>query len=180
MIKLSYKINGLDKLEKKINTIVKELPKKIEKSVEEILKEMQITAIKMENGHNDEGIVFELVDVANNKVKGRVYADPNQFIANGQSYLWFEYFGTGEFAEQDHVGKTKHFIESGYTEWYIPVNKVDRSLSYPITTIGNSQFYVAHGSKANHFLQDAEFETRDSNIQTVEKNLKQLFKEVCK
>lgn len=99
---------------------------------------------------------------------------------NGKSYLWFEYFGTGEFAEQGHIGKTKHFVETGYTEWYIPVNKVGRNLSYPIVAISGRQFYVAVGSKANHFLGDAEFKTRNENKEIVKKKLKQFFEEVCK
>lgn len=99
---------------------------------------------------------------------------------NGQSYLWFEYFGTGEFAEEGHIGKTKHFVESGYTEWYIPKNKVSRSLSYPIKVINGKEFYVAVGSKANHFLGDAEFESRNENIEIVKNKLEGMLKECCK
>ena len=35
-----------------------------------------------------------MIETSSMKVKGRVYADPTEFIRNGQSYLWFEYFGT--------------------------------------------------------------------------------------
>lgn len=67
----------------------------------------------MKNGHKEDGILVELVETSTMKVSSRVYAEPSKFIAeNGQSYLWFEYFGTGTFAEQDHIGKTKHFRES--------------------------------------------------------------------
>lgn len=135
----------------------------------------------MKNGHKDDGIIVEMIDMSTKEVKGRVYADPSKFMTeNGQSYLWFEYFGTGEYAEQNHIGKTKHFIESGYTEWYIPVNKVGRSLSYPIVTINNNQFYVAVGSKANHFISDAEFESRTENAEIARKKIDTMLKEVCK
>jgi hypothetical protein len=41
------------------------------------------------------GILVEMVDMSTKEVKGRVYADPSKFMTeNGQSYLWFEYFGT--------------------------------------------------------------------------------------
>lgn len=99
---------------------------------------------------------------------------------DGQSYLWFEYFGTGKYAEKEHIGKTSHFIESGYKEWYIPVNKVGKTLNYPIITIKESQFYVATGSKANHFMSDASFESRNENIETTKKKLKEMLKEVLK
>lgn len=135
----------------------------------------------MKNGHKDNGIIVEMVDMSTKECKGRVYADPSKFMTeNGQSYLWFEYFGTGQYAEQNHVGKTKHFIESGYTEWYIPVSKVGRSLNYPIITINNKQFYVATGAKANNFMTDAEFESRTENIEIARKKLDTMFKEVCK
>lgn len=86
----------------------------------------------------------------------------------------------GEYAEQEHIGKTQHFIESGYTEWYIPVEKVGRSLNYPIVIISGKQFYVATGAKANHFLGDAEFESRNENVDIVKKKLDVMLMEVCK
>lgn len=85
----------------------------------------------------------------------------------------------GNYAEQEHIGKTKHFIESGYTEWLIPVNKVGRSLNYPIVKIGNSQFYIAHGAKPNHFLSDAEFKTREQNVELLKKSIDEMLKGVC-
>lgn len=165
---------------KKIQQLEKRLPKTIEESIEDVIKNIQGYAIKLEKGHNGEGILIEMVECSTGKIKSKVYADPNKFISNGQSYLWFEYYGTGEYAEQNHIGKTKHFLESGYTEWYIPVSKVQRSLSYPIITMNNTNFYVAHGSKANHFLQDAEFETRNDNVETISKHIKNMLMEVCK
>lgn len=180
-IKISCKIKGLENLEKKINTITKKLPQTIEQGVEEVLKNIQGCAIRLERGHNENGILVEMVDVSNNKVKGRVYADPSKFMTeNGQSYLWFEHFGTGQYAEMEHVGKTPHFLESGYTEWLIPVNKVERKLNYRIITIKGHQFYLAHGVKANHFMTDAEFQTRDNNTDTMQKHIYQMLEEVCK
>lgn len=175
MVKIKCKIKGLDRLGKKINTIVKELPQTIEKSVEDILKEIRGCAIKLEKGHHDDGILCELVDVSSNEVKGRIYADVKAF-----PFFMFEHYGTGQYAEMEHVGTTKHFIESGYTEWFIPVSMAPRELHYPIVTINDAQFYIAHGVKANHFMNDAEFETRESNKEIIEKNIKNMLKEVCK
>ncbi len=165
---------------KGIKKIQDNLPKVVKESVEDVLKNLQTTAIRLENGHNSQGILVELVDTSTMKVKGKVYADPNLFMSNGQSYLWFEYFGTGGYAEMEHVGKTEHFIESGYTEWYIPVSKVGRTLSYPIVTLGNKEYYVATGAESNHFLGDAEFKTRNENVEIVKKKIEKMFKEVCK
>lgn len=166
---------------KNINAIVQRLPKVVNKFTEDILKNIRGYAIRLEKGHNEEGILIEMIDMSSKEVKGRVYADPSKFITeNGQSYLWFEYFGTGQYAEQEHIGKTKHFIESGYTEWYIPVEKVGRGLNYPIVTISGKQFYVAIGAKANHFMTDAEFKSRNENLDIVKKKIDEMLKEVCK
>ena len=64
----------------KINQVIKELPQKIEESIEDILNNMQGYAIKLENGNNSEGILIEMVETSTMTVKGRVYADPNKFI----------------------------------------------------------------------------------------------------
>ena len=139
---------------KNINAIIQKLPQTAKIITEDILKNIQGYAVKLEKSHKEDGIIVEMIDMSTQEVKGRVYADPSKFMTeNGQSYLWFEYFGTGQWAEQEHIGKTKHFIESGYTEWYIPINKVGRTLNYPIVTISGKQFYVAVRSKSKSFFR---------------------------
>lgn len=53
-ISFKCEIKGINKLEKKLNKIVKELPKKVEESVEDILKNIQGYAIRLEKGHNEQ------------------------------------------------------------------------------------------------------------------------------
>ena len=178
-IKLKCKIKAKHNF-KRFNQIEKKLQPAIQKGMEEVLENIQTEAIRLEKGHNKEGIIVDRVDLSNGEIKGRVYADPTKFMSSGQSYLWFEYFGTGQYAEQEHVGVTNHFIESGYTEWFIPVSKVDKVLSFPIVEIQGMQFYIAHGQAPNHFLSDAEFKTRDNNIENVEKQIYEMLKGVCK
>lgn len=139
---------------KNINAIIQKLPQTSKIITEDILKNIQGYAVKLEKSHKEDGIIVEMIDMSTKEVKGKVYADPSKFMTeNGQSYLWFEYFGTGQWAEQEHIGKTKHFIESGYTEWYIPISKVGRTLNYPIVTISGKQFYVAVRSKSKSFFR---------------------------
>ena len=160
---------------KKIRKLSDMLPKILPDITKDILKNIRGYAIKLEKGHNEEGILFELVDTSTNEVKGRVHTDRTIM-----PFALFEHFGTGQYAEMEHVGVTKHFIESGFTEWFIPVSKVPRALSYPIITINDMQFYVAHGAKANHFMTDAEFQSRQENIQIVDEKVKELLKEACR
>ena len=174
-MKISFKVKGLDKLTKKMTTIVKELPKTAEKSVEEIIKNTCEYAIRLRRGNKSDGILFEMVNANTKEVKGRIYTDQKNF-----PYSWFEHYGTGQYAELPHVGTSSHFVESGYEEWFIPVNKVNRDLPYKIITIKGNQFYIAHGVKANPFMQQAEFEMRDANIDTMQKNMLDMLRKVCK
>lgn len=174
-MQIKLEVKGLDKLNLKLKSIAERLPATVEKSIEQVIKETCQYAIRLRRGNKSDGILFELVNTDTREIKGRIYTDQESF-----SYSWFEHFGTGEYAELEHIGHSKHFIETGYEEWFIPVNRVNRSLSYPIITIYGNQFYVAHGVKANPFLQRAEFEMRDNNIDIIQKGILNMFKEVCK
>lgn len=165
---------------KRFNQIEKKLPQAIANGIEEVLKTLQTEAIRLEKGHNKEGIIIDRVDLSTGEIKGRIYADPTKFMSSGQSYLWFEYFGTGDYREMEAIGKTEHFVNTGGTEWFIPVNKVEKPLGFPKIEIQGMQFYIAHGQAPNHFLSDAEFKTRDTNIETVEKQIYEMLKGVCK
>lgn len=165
---------------KNINAITQKLPQIAKEITEDVLRNIRGYAIRLEKGHNEEGILVEMVDMSTKEVKGRVYADPSKFMSNGVSYLFFEYFGTGANAEMEHVGKSKHFIQSDYTEWFIPVSKVEKALGYPIVNIQGVDFYIAHGMKANHFMGDASFQSREENADIVKKKMEAMLKEVCK
>ena len=94
-IKLKCKIKAKHNF-KKFDQIRKELPQAIQKGIEEVLDNLQTEAIRLEKGHNKEGIIIDRVDLSKKEIKGRIYADPSKFMSNEQSYLWFEYFGTGQ------------------------------------------------------------------------------------
>ena len=80
---------------KNIEAITKKLPQMAKEITEDVLKNIRGYAIRLEKGHNEDGILVEMIDMTNKTVNGRVYCDPAKFMTeNGQSYLWFEYFGT--------------------------------------------------------------------------------------
>ena len=160
---------------KRINKIVDNLPKISKEITNEILKNIRGYAIRLEKGHNEQGILFELVDISTNEVKGRVYTDK---VA--MPWAMFEHFGTGDYRELEKVGTTQHFLDTGGSQWFIPVSKVEKPLNYPIIEIQGSEFYIAHGVKANHFMTDAEFQSRNENMEEAKKNILKLFKEACK
>lgn len=175
---MAIKLNAKVKVKhgyKKIDNVFDKLPKILEDATKEILQNIKGYAVRLEKGHNEEGILFELIDTQTNKVKGRVYTDKVKM-----PYAMFEHFGTGTYAEMPHVGVTKHFVESGFTEWFIPVSKAPKPLPYPIITINDMQFYIAHGVKANHFMTDAEFQSRQENVQIIDEKIRKLLEEACK
>lgn len=80
---------------KNINALIQKLPQTARVISKDILENIRGYAIRLEKGHNENGILVEMIDMSTKEVKGRVYADPSKFMTeNGQSYLWFEYFGT--------------------------------------------------------------------------------------
>ncbi len=167
-VKVKHNFNNIEK-------IIQKLPKTIEQSIEDVLKNIKGCAVRLEKGHHEDGILVEMIDTSTMKIKGRIYTDKDKM-----PFAMFEHFGTGQFAEMQHIGTTKHFLESGFTEWFIPTNKVERVLHYPIVTINDTQFYIAHGVSSNRFMTDAEFETREKNKEIVIKKLNEMFKEVVK
>ncbi len=173
-IKLSAKVKVKHNY-KNIRKISDNLIKNLPEITKEVLTNIRGYAIRLEKGHNEQGILMELVDTSTKEVKGRVYTDKTTM-----PYAMFEHFGTGSYAEMEHVGTSKHFTESGFTEWFIPVNKVPKSLPYPILTINEMQFYIAHGVKANHFITDAEFQSREENTEIVKTKVHQILKEACR
>ncbi len=54
---------------KRISNIIKELPKLATEITEDILKNIQGYAIRLEKGHNEEGILVELIETSTMTVK---------------------------------------------------------------------------------------------------------------
>lgn len=167
-IKSKNKLKSISKLEKKIPKILKDITLLVSNNIRN-------KAIRLERGNNSNGILVELVNVEDNQVISRVYTS-----TENMPWAMFEHFGTGDFREMEAIGRTKHFLETGGSEWFIPVKKVEKVLNYPIITINGIDFYVAHGVKANHFMTDAEFLTREENKNIVRNKINQLIKEVSK
>lgn len=83
--------------------------------------------------------------------------------------------GTGIYALEEHIGKTKTFIQSGYRYWYLPVEKAPKELGTPIT-IYDKQYYVMHGQPAKpHFIP-----AYNSNMRTRKENIMKALREARK
>lgn len=74
---------------KGINKVISKLPQAIKESLEDVLKNIQGCAIRLERGHNNDGILVEMIENSTMKVKGRIYTD-----RTNMPYALFEHFGT--------------------------------------------------------------------------------------
>ena len=83
--------------------------------------------------------------------------------------------GTGIYALEEHIGKTKTFIESGYRYWYLPVEKAKKALGKPITLYGK-EYYVMHAQPAKPHFTPA----YNSNVRLRRENISKAIKESMK
>lgn len=83
--------------------------------------------------------------------------------------------GTGIYALEEHIGKTKTFIESGYRYWYLPVEKAKKALGKSITLYGK-EYYVMHAQPAKPHFTPA----YNSNVRLRRENISKAIKESMK
>lgn len=67
-IRLKCKIKAKHNF-KKFKQIRKKLPQAIQKGIEEVLDNIQTEAIRLEKGHNQEGIIIDRVDLSTKEIK---------------------------------------------------------------------------------------------------------------
>ncbi len=171
----SIKINkkSINNLENKMNSICKKITPSVMNGVQNAIKNTQTVAIRIRNGNGS--ILAELVNINSGEVKGRVFTDKVRFF-----WATFLEYGTGKYAQLPHIGTTPTFIKSGYEYWFIPVNKVDQRLYYPIIEIQGQQFYIAHGVEPKPFMTPAGIQTREENVKIIKDSISSMLKEVCK
>lgn len=81
-------------------------------------------------------------------------------------------YGTGIYALEPHIGKTKTFIDSQYQYWYVPATSVDRPIGKSIFIKGK-EFYIARPQKAKpHFIP-----ALNMNIALYKSNISKAIKE---
>lgn len=177
MIEIEWNEKKINRFEKKMEDILKELPNSAKTGVEDALKNLQKKALDKKRGSKDEKMIpVEIVDFDKMKVVGRVYTDKDLF-----SYASFLEFGTGTKAELEHIGTTKTFIESGYQYWLLPVEKVDRKFAPErMIKIKGNMFYIMYATRPYPFMRPASFSSRKENAELIKKKIAYMLKEVLK
>lgn len=176
MISVEWKKSNLDSFYKKMENIICNLEPTAEDAMKEIMKEIQTLALQFKVGKKDITMIPFAVEVEGNFIKGRLYTDKKTF-----GFASFMEFGTGTYAELPHIGITKTFIESGYTFWYLPVEKVDRDFgSNRIVVINGKQFYIMYPQQPRPFMRPAGFQGRDIATDILQEKLFKMLKEVVR
>lgn len=162
MLTVEWNKGDLNNFYSKIDKICSNLQKHAKTGIEKATKETQQTALSKKVGNKDESMI--LTEINDERIiEGRVYTNFH--------YAPFLEYGTGIEAELPHIGTTKTFIKSGFTYWFLPVEKCDRDLPNQIITIGDKEFYLMFSQQPKPFMRPTAFERRNPNIETIKESI---------
>lgn len=183
MISVEWNKNSLNNFYSKMNKIISEMPKKLETATEKSSKLVQKTALEYKRGSsNVKMIPYEIKKASKTEIESRIYTDKETF-----PWASFLEFGTGRYAEREHIGKTRTFIRSGFYFWYAPADKVKKQYQdtdyfeydgemFPMNAYMNGKKYVmVFEQKAQPFMRTAAFETRDQIVTIFKLEIKQAI-----
>lgn len=76
---------------------------------------------------------------------------------NNEHYSLILEYGSGLYAEKEHIGTTKTFLATGYMYWYVPEEEATELINYPYERIETETgvFYKVYGQTPKHIYEDA-------------------------
>lgn len=177
MLSVEWNKTNLKKFYSKMDKIIKQLPNATKNGIKTALENTRALAIQIKPISNyEDKILIEFTDAQTNEIVGRLHTDKDTF-----PHALFVEFGTGIYAEESHIGITRTFLESGFRYWFVPKEKVDLS-KYGLTPIVmyGKEFYLLSGQQPTRFMRSAGFQSRENNIEEMEKALINMIREVVK
>lgn len=113
--------------------------------------------------HNQYKINEDSIEIYND-----VQNESNQYYS-----LILEY-GSGLYAEKEHIGQTETFNATGYMYWYVPEDEAPNLFEYPYERIEteNGVFYKVYGQTPKHIYEDS--------AKIIERNVARWIKEYMK
>lgn len=121
------------------------------------------------DGEYASSIKVSETEVEGQTIKTSVYTDMKS--ADGYFIGRMIENGTGIYALEPHIGKTKTFFISDYQYWYVPTAKVKKPIGQKIT-INGVDYYVAKAQRPKPHFKPA----LDNNILTYRENIKEAFR----
>lgn len=93
---------------------------------------------------------------------------------NKEHYSLIIEYGSGLYAEKQHIGKTPMFLASGYMYWYVPEDEAPDLFAYPYERIQTEEgvLYKVYGQTPKHIYEDA--------AKLIERNIARWIKEYIK
>ena len=150
----SIELQGTKQVIDRINSIEKILNSN---EIKEYLAKKMINVI---NRLSDERLSYDENYKNHNKYQItdeyiRIYNDVEN--ESGQHYSLILEYGSGIYAEKEHIGKTDTFIATGYMYWYVPEEEAPELIEYPYERIETSEgvLYKVYGQTPKHIYEDS-------------------------
>lgn len=163
---------------KRVDHISIDLEKFSKRLQQNLIKAQRDTAEKMKDdakgfsprpdGEYAQSIKVSDTEINNGKITTWIHTD---MMSEGHFVGRMIENGTGIYALEPHIGKTKTFFLSDYQYWYVPTTKVKRPLGQKIT-INGVDYYVAKAQRPKPHFKPA----LNQNIVTYRNNLKEAVR----
>lgn len=151
---LRIEVQGTKEAIEKINVVEKLLNSK---GLKEYLAQQMISVI---NKIADERLSYDENYVKHNKYELRddgilVYNDVTN--ESGDHYSLILEYGSGLYAEQEHIGNTPTFKATGNMYWFVPEEEAPELFEYPYERIETEDgvLYKVYGQTPKHIYEDA-------------------------
>lgn len=95
--------------------------------------------------------------------------------SNGEYYSLILEYGSGLYAEKEHIGQSPTFKATGYMYWYVPEEEAPELFDYPyerIVTEDGAVLYKVFGQTPKHIYEDA--------AELIERNVARWVREYIK
>lgn len=185
MIEIKWNDNKLKSFYSKMDKLADNIKSKAKEGVNKSLEESQKYAKSKLRFNTDGKILTEISE--SKEIVGRIYTDSLSF-----SYAPFVEYGTGQYAELDHIGHSKLFRFSNMTCWYAPADKVKKQYRddqvveingemFPMNAyIDNQKYVMVFSQRPQPFMRPTAFNRREPNKKLIKEEIKKGIKEAIK
>ena len=171
------KTTGFEQFDKKMNGLIKRVPRSAATGVENAIDLTKAAAIRFAHGKVKGTIRAEIIDKTGKTIAGRVFNDTSP-------YFWssFVEFGTGILVDDQGNPDAIRLKRAKQIPWYIHVSMVPPEFArygHRIVVGRNGEeYYEVFGMQPSPYMHPAAFQSRDKNVQAVAHEIRSLFREV--
>ena len=159
----------------------------------QVMNKIKKIAESMASDDIKEYIAKKAIEVINAEADANLsydknYREHNQYKINGNSIIIYndvqnennQYYsliieyGSGLYAEKEHIGETETFVNTGYMYWFVPEEEAPDLFEYPYERIETEDgvFYKVYGQTPKHIYENS--------AKIIEKNLSKWIREYSK